>query len=91
MMEYVTSSFFGRDFFPFLRPILIPVDPAGDRCYGGSLSHASQGALLSTGERLSNTSIICPLIRDNHGKLWLILDRERILEGSFLQSFCVKG
>ena len=32
------------------------------------------------GDRLSNTSIICPKDEDTHGKLWLILDIEWILE-----------
>ena len=37
------------------------------------------------GERLSNTSIICPMVWDNLGKLRVILDMRLILEGSFFE------
>ncbi len=35
---------------------------------------------VMAGDRLSNTSIICPMVEDTHGKLWLKLDSEEILE-----------
>ena len=50
---------------------------------GVRLSHASQGDLRITGEMLSNTLIICPLVGDNLGKLRLISDREIVLERIF--------
>ena len=47
------------------------------------LSHASQGDSNITSILLSNTSIICPLVRDTLGKLRLKPDRENILECGF--------
>ncbi len=36
---------------------------------------------MATGIMLSNTSIICPIVEDNLGKLRLILDRGFLLKG----------
>ena len=47
---------------------------------GIRLSHASPGGLRTTGETLSNTSIIYPMIEDNLGKLRITLDRRICLE-----------
>ncbi len=43
------------------------------------------------GERLSNTSIICPEVGDKIGKLIVIPHRRLRLEGTFFESFGASG
>ena len=62
--------------------ILLEVAAIGIR-----LSHASTGS-QDTGKLLSNTSIICPWVPDNLGKLRLTRDREILLECVFPQKQC---
>jgi hypothetical protein len=52
---------------------------------GIRLSHASLGTQV-TGKMLSNTSIICPKVRDSLGKLRVIPDRGKLLECAFLET-----
>ena len=58
---------------------------------GFRLSHASFGALRSTGGRLSNTWTTYPRVGDNLGKLRLIPHRPWILEGSEAESSGARG
>ena len=52
---------------------LIPVDPAGGCCYWDPIKPCKSSR--KRGKLLSNTSIICPTVRDNLGKLRVIPDR----------------
>ena len=61
----------------------IPVDPAGGCCYQGSNKPCKSDS--NVGELRSNTSVICPKVRDNLGKLRIKPYKKRILECSFFQ------
>ena len=54
-------------------------DPGSGRTLAACLTHASRTERLlrgySSGERVSNTWVICPALRDKPGKLGLIPDR----------------
>lgn len=52
---------------------------------GFRFSHASLEELRFLGRMLSNTSLICPMLRNNLGNLRIIPDRENFLEWCFLE------
>ena len=65
----------------------VPVDPAGDGCYEYPIKPCKSSS--NTGELLSNTSVTCPTVGHNLGKLRVILDRRCSLEWLVVQTRAV--
>ena len=63
---------------PFSQPVLGEFDPGSGRTLAACLTHASRAERLlreySSGERVSNTWVICPGHRNNQWKRWLMPD-----------------
>ena len=88
MMDYASDKFVSSalvdSFFYFQKSgCIIPVDPAGGRCYGDSTKACKSRVLRNTGERLSNTSLICPTVWDTLAKVRLNPDERLRLECTF--------
>ena len=65
--------------FVVLRSFYGEFDPGSGRTLAACLTHASRTVRpfrgYTSGERVSNTWVICPALRDKPGKLGLIPDR----------------
>ena len=75
---------FGRNIGSFLysKRIVLSTFPLILRemaAMGVRFSHASQGS-QDTGDRLSNTSIICPTVSESYAKVWVNTDRQGPLQ-----------
>jgi hypothetical protein len=70
----------------FSQPVLGEFDPGSGRTLAACLTHASRAERLlreySSGERVSNTWVICPGHRNNQWKRWLMPDEVPALRGS---------
>src|SRR6202162_1067205 len=70
---------------PFSQSALGEFDPGSGRTLAACLTHASRAERLlreySSGERVSNTWVICPGHRNNQWKRWLMPDEVPALRG----------
>ena len=69
-------------------------DPGSGRTLAACLTHASRTVRpfrgYTSGERVSNTWVICPALRDKPGKLGLIPDRTTACMGCVWKVFSVE-
>ena len=81
ILAIASFSFFGLDGF-LVETVLIvfdgEFDPGSGRTLAACLTHASRAERplrgYSSGERVSNTWVICPRHRNNQWKRWLMPD-----------------